>query len=153
MQIRRARMSDLDAAAGLWRERAELLRQTDAQPGAQPQAELWRDRASELLRDSDKAMLVAREGEALAGYIAVAIVDGPPGETSRKMGEVTDAALDLHQAHPGVAGDLLDAARDWLRERGIDMLRVNVPAHYPVEAGFWLAQGARPRFVQHWLQL
>ena len=152
MQIRRAVQGDLEQAAVLWRERAELVRQADPLPGPSPREAHWRVQACRWLDDETVAMFVAVDGGRLAGFISVALADSPPG-SSQRMGQVLDAALDLHESHAGLAGDLLEAARSWLRSRGIDTLRVDVPAHYPVEAGFWLAQGARPRFAQHWLPL
>ena len=153
MHVRRADAGDLDAAAKLWQERAALIQQSDALPQTLLSPETWRDAAMRWLDASDTACFVACDGCALRGFIIVSLADTTPGNREARRGRMVDMALDLHQAHPGLASSLLNAARDWLTARGANMLTVDAPAQYPVEIAFWQAQGARPRFTQYWLPL
>lgn len=113
----------------------------------------WLARARVWLIDEQTEFLVALADTTLAGYLAVSVIAGIPGQYPDRVGRVQDMALELHRSHPGLGSALLKRARDWLRSRDIQVMTVDVPAHYPVETAFWRAQGGRQRFVQHWLNV
>ena len=154
MNIRLAEESDLGKAAGLWAERAALLQQSGPLHGAvSVDSEKWKSEAKSWLIDDSFAFHVAVEGSALGGYAVATVCYGLPGLVPSQVGRVVDMAVDLHRAQRGLATGLLDATRSWLALRQVSVLTIDVPAAYPVEEAFWRAQGARPRFNQHWLTL
>lgn len=154
MRIGPAAEADLAAAAALWQERLRLLQQADASymPLADAAA-AWSARARQWLAAEDCLFAVAYADKRLIGFIVVTITRGEPGTTPERLGALSAMALDLHQAHAGLSGKLLECARDWLRARDIAMLQVAVPARYPVEDAFWQSQGANLRARQYWLAL
>ena len=154
MEIMPAQASHLAAAAELWHRRASLRQQSDAfcQLAREPKA-AWRSRALGWLHDPESALFVAVDGPGMIGYLAVAVAEGWPGENPRRIGRLLDVAVDLHQPHRGLSAGLLSRACDWLRGKNAGALTIDVPAREAVEQAFWLAQGAAPRFNQHWLRL
>ena len=154
MKIRLATERDLPQAAVLWHARMALLQQSDAYFALRPDAEReWRRRAAGWLADARAAMFAAEDEAGLRGYVVVATADNLPGLQPPLLGRISDMALDLHQAHPGLAGRLLARAQGWLQERGIERLLVDVPARYPLEEAFWRGQGAQPCLSGYWLRL
>ena len=154
MNIRLAHESDLRPAAALWYERIALLQQMDSGFAPLPDAmQAWKDQAALWLADRRSALFVAEKDAALVGFVAVTAADGRPGLHPRQLGRVMDMGLDLHQPHAGLGGGLLARAKIWLKEHGIAVMVIDLPARYPVEAAFWRSQGAKLRFNQYWMKI
>ena len=154
MQIRLAEKSDLPAAAVLWYERLALLQQID--PGIEllPNAvEDWHCRAASWVSDAEAAFFVAEEDGNLIGFAAVKLAKVHAGPHPSRLGILLGMAVDLHAAHRGLSGSLLDRAKQWLSTRHVDCLEIDAPSQYAVEAAFWHAQGAELRSNKYWLQL
>ena len=142
MQIRRARLSDLPAAAQLWFDRITLLQQTEAGITPLPDGrEKWSTFAAEWTCDEKVAFLAAEQDGKLIGFTVVRIAAGKPGLHPQRRGILLAMAVDLHETHRGMSNLLLDQAKGWLAAMGATELEVDVPAHYPVEAAFWRGQG------------
>lgn len=154
MQIRAARESDLAAVAGLWQDRLALLQQADAMtiPVANAAA-AWVGRAQAWLLAADCLFEVAAKGAEIIGFIVATVENGPPGLQPARLGVVKAMAVDLHRTHPNLGGKLLGRAKVWMTRRGVDVLEVTAPAHYPVEDAFWRGQGAQLRSNVFWLTL
>lgn len=154
LTIRCALEEDLQQAAFIWSARASLLQQTDDLLPLNPERILdWQQQARTWLKSDKYGFFVGEMNERISGYMAIQTSVGPPGLGPAVVGKVVDMAVDLHESRPGLAGALLDEARDWLKARDIPFLIVDVPARYPVEEAFWRAQGAHRQFNQHWLAL
>ena len=144
MQIDFARETDLEGAAELWFDRLALLQQSDPLIKLAPDAAArWRASATRWIANEDFAFLLARDDEAIRGYIVVTTCDGPAGLEPARLGTVVEMAVDLHQSHSGLSRRLLDRAQDWLRARKINCLAIAAPVRYPVEEAFWRGQGAK----------
>ncbi len=154
MRIRMASKPDLETAAQLWYERIALLRESDANIALAPDAiDAWRKRARTWIEDGEYACFVAETDGTVVGLAAVTIVAGQPGLFPEHIGTIMELAVDLHQPHPGLSGDLLEQAKTWLKSRGVGTVEVHAPAYYPVEEAFWRAQGAKLSSVRYRLQI
>lgn len=152
MNIRPAKQSDLSTISFIWYERIALLQQTDSYFTSLPNAvQVWEQQANLWIDDSTVGFYVAEHETHIIGYIIITIVDGPVGLQPKQIGKIIDMGLDLHQAHRGLGGNLLDQAKSWLAEQGIRILTVDLPARYPVEEAFWRGVGAKLRFSQFWM--
>lgn len=154
MRIRLAQETDLGAAARLWFDRLALLQQSNARFQPLPDAvSRWRSAAEAWINAEGCAFFVAVQAGALLGFIVVGAADGPAGRRPERIGVVLEMAVDLHQPQPGLSGSLLASAKTWLRAQEIDILAVDAPSAYPVEAAFWQAQGANPHSTSYWLAI
>lgn len=154
MEIRRARMADLEAAAALWYERLAMLRESASWIEFAPDAiDRWRVRAANWIDADDFAFYIAEADGQIIGLAVVSVTEGKPGLRPARGGLLHELAVDLHHPHSGLSGRLLEAAKAWLRSKGITVLDVCAPASYPVEEAFWRAQGAGLRERQYRLQL
>ena len=152
MEIRPARLQDLPGAVHLWQERIAVLQQSDTMYAHLPRSPLiWRRQAQAWLDDDETAFFVATvEGE-LVGFIVAVASDGLTGLVPKRVGRVLEVAVDLHRSHSGLGGALLERARRWFSQCGIDVMTIDVPAYYPVEQAFWRSQGGKQLFIQYWL--
>lgn len=154
MEIRPAEPSDLLAASQLWFDRVTLLQQTDPHLKLLPDAIAdWRTSARSWIADDQIRFLVAVKGEALIGLVAVEVAAGKPGFHPQRRGLLLEMVVDLYDTHHRLSEQLLDQAKRWLAAMKVTRMEVDVPAHYPVEAAFWRAQGARLRFERRWLKI
>ncbi|MCY4464252.1 MAG: hypothetical protein OXE46_01805 [Chloroflexi bacterium] len=154
MLIREASPADLPAASQLWFERQCLLQQSESLVQFLPDAlRAWQRTASDWLADDKAAMFAAALRDELAGFLAVGICAGEAGLGPAPVGRLLAMAVDLHQPHAALSSQLLARAGMWLRAQGIDVLEIDAPIAYPVEAAFWRGQGARPRSQRYWLPL
>jgi hypothetical protein len=152
MNIRPAQQSDLSTVSFIWYERIALLQQTDSYFTPLSDAvQIWEQQANLWIDDSTVGFYVAEHETNIIGYIVITIVDGPVGLYPKYIGKLIDMGLDLHQAHRGLGGNLLDQAKSWLTERDIRILTIDLPARYPVEEAFWRSHGAKLRFSEFWL--
>ena len=154
MRIRSAKETDLAAAAQLWFDRIALLRESDSAIALAPAAmQVWRRQAENWIVDEDFGFFVAVSDSELAGFLVVSAADNPPWLLPKRRGEILEMTMDLHRPSPGLSGALLERAGAWLKARDISVLAVEPSAYYPVEAAFWLAQGAKLRAYRYWLNL
>ena len=154
MEIRRARVDDLEAAAALWYERMAMLRESASWVEFAPDAiDRWRVRAKDWINDPDCAFFVAEADGRIVGMAVVTTSEGNPGLYPERSGVLMQLAVDLHQPHSGLSGRLFEAAKTWLRSKGVSNLKVCAPANYPVEDAFWRAQGATLSARQYRLRL
>lgn len=152
MNIRPAKQSDLPTVSFIWYERIALLQQTDSYFTPLPNAmQVWEQQANFWIDDSNVGFYVAEHESSIIGYLAITIIDGPAGLRPKQIGKLLDMGLDLHHAHRGLGGNLVDKAKSWLNEHGIRILTVDLPARYPVEEAFWRSNGAKLRFSEFWM--
>ncbi len=154
MQISSALEADLESVAQVWFDRLALLQQTDPLIRLSSDAlERWRARAQTWIANEEYAFFLARDADAVRGYIVITTRDGPAGLEPQRLGTVVEMAVDLHQAHSGLSRQLLARAKVWLQARGVNCLETAAPARYPVEEAFWRGQGARLSSQTFWLEI
>lgn len=152
MNIRIAQQSDIASATFLWFERIALLQQTDTYfTPLDDASQVWQAEATKWLQDDDVIFYVAEQDSHLLGYIVVSIIAGPVGLRPKRIGTILDMSLDLHHAHSGLGGQLINEVKLWLADNNTRVLTVSLPARYPVEEAFWRSQGAKLRFNEFWM--
>ena len=119
MHIRAARPEDVNALVGCY----EWL---FAPPGAQPPT--WdphaaAQRLADAIEAADAEVLVAESDGAIAGICTV--YDDFESVRFGRRAWVEDLAVDADQRSRGIGKALLDAAKDWGRERGATHLELD----------------------------
>lgn len=152
MIIRRTQQSDLPKLSHIWYERIALLQQTDFYFTPLPNAmQVWQQHASIWLEDADACFYCAEHDTIPVGFICARVIQGPAGLRPEHLGSVVDIGIDLHQPHRHLGSLMVDAVKDWLNEKDIRILTVDLPARYPVEEAFWRSRGAKLRFNKFWM--
>ncbi|HZU77621.1 MAG TPA: GNAT family N-acetyltransferase [Dehalococcoidia bacterium] len=106
--------------------------------------ETWRERASGGAADADRATFIAERGGTWAG-MATGLLE--PGGDGERPAWVVGMWVDPGVRRRGVARSLLTVVADWARERGADVLNLdvtetNIPAIALYESLGFRASGA-----------
>lgn len=144
--IREARAEDLEEVLRLWVQMVDF--HADRDPGLRmrtdPQSlESMRTYLLSGISSPDSRLLVAEIPYApgLAGFLFAHIRTISPLAIPPTAGVISDICVDDHLRRHGIGRDLVLAARDWLRERGQALIRLNVATANPVSQAFWRAMG------------
>ncbi|MEZ4219082.1 MAG: GNAT family N-acetyltransferase [Myxococcota bacterium] len=166
--MRDARANELDRVAALWTAITEHHAALDPfftqRRDARAEREL-RALLAALHRDPDARILVyeraaiaggaaaARDavgGDAppaagraidLPGLCIVRVDRAPPILQETERGEITDVGVREDARRQGIARALVDAALDWLRERGVARVEIQVAVGNREGQAFWRAMG------------
>lgn len=152
--IRLATPNDLIDLADMWYENRLIQQQSDPRltvvSGAKAK---WIAEATLWLSNTRCSIWAAFRGDNLAGYAVAWLQDMPPGMQPDCVGCITDIAVDPHNPSGGASQILLNAARGWFLEHGVENLIATVPHRQPVQQAFWRGQGARTWMDLMWLKL
>jgi ribosomal protein S18 acetylase RimI-like enzyme len=144
--VRAARVDDLDEILHLWVQMVEFHMERDPALRMRTDAEALESMHTYLragLENPDSRLLVAEIPHApgLAGFLFVHIRTVSPLAVPSTAGFVSDICVDNHLRRHGIGRELFLAARDWFRERGQAIVRLNVASTNPVSQAFWRAMG------------
>ncbi len=153
INVRLATSNDLSTLADIWYENKVLNQQSDAGLVLVADAkDCWAEEAHQWLSNARCRIWVASRDAAL-GFMVIWLQEMPPGFSPQTVGCVTEMALDLHTPSSGAGQALLNAAREWLADQGINSMIAHVPHRQPVQQAFWRGQGARDWVDLMWLKL
>ncbi|MBN1135753.1 MAG: GNAT family N-acetyltransferase, partial [Anaerolineae bacterium] len=95
------------------------------------------------LENPDSRLLVAEIPHApgLAGFLFAHVRTISPLAVPPTAGFISDICVDDHLRRHGIGRELFLTARDWFRERGQTIVRLNVAATNPVAQAYWRALG------------
>jgi hypothetical protein len=151
---RLATPDDLNDLAELWYENRVLQQQSDSRLTLISDAKAkWINASAGWLTNPRCAIWVALRQQNYQGYLVLWLQDMPPGVVPACVGYVSDMAVDLHSPSGGAGRSLLNAAREWLRQQGIENIIVAVSQRQPVQQAFWHGQGAKTWMELMWLKL
>ncbi len=141
-QVRRATRRDLDRLVTLWTAIAAHHAPLDPifalRPGAESEL---RALLGPLLRDRNAGVLVFEADGDLPGLCIVRIDRAPPVFRETQRAEITDLIVREERRRRGIGSQLVRAAFEWMRRRGIDRVEVRVAARNPEGQAFWRALG------------
>ena len=140
--VRRVGSRDVDRVVALWSALMGHHEAFDPHWRAAPGAEgEWRRLLVRLLADADAAVLVWDEGGDLLGFCAAQIEVAPPTVAERARAEITDLFVREDARRRGIGRRLVEAATDWVRERGVPRVEVRVAVRNAEGQAFWRALG------------
>jgi ribosomal protein S18 acetylase RimI-like enzyme len=140
--VRRATPRDLDRLVALWTaiaaHHASLEPIFALRRGAESEL---RALIGPLLRDRDAGVLVFEADGDLRGLCIVRIDRAPPIFRETQRAEITDLIVREDHRRRGIGSQLVGAAFEWMRRRGIDRVEVRVAARNREGQAFWRARG------------
>lgn len=141
-KVRGAERRDLDRLTALWTALAEHHARLD------PLFTLRSDAGSRIrallesqLRSPHRAIFVFDDDGDLPGFCMVGVDRAPPILEEVVRAEITDLGVRAEARRRGIGRALVDAALDWVRERGVARVEVRVAAQNPEGQAFWRALG------------
>lgn len=150
-RIRPYEPRDRDALNACIRELQEHEREIE--PRMKPADDILGDYLDDLLdqcTEKQGAILVAERGGRVIGYVCV--LGAEPNEDSDEIdytyGYVRDVAVTEACRGSGVGRRLLDAAEDFARKAGAEILRIHVLAGNEGAAGLYASHGFRNRVLE-----
>ena len=143
---RAATRDDLEALTALWLDlAAHHARRNplyELRDGAEVEA---RRLLVAQLGDPDAAFFICAAGEVvppgLVGFCAVRVDRAPPIQLETRRAEITDLWVAPSARRAGAGHRLVDAALDWVRDRGVSRVEVRVASENSEGQGFWRAIG------------
>jgi len=142
--VRPARPQEIDRVAALW----SLI--TDHHAGLDPLFRMRRGPVAEgelrellraLRRDPDAEILLFEHAGTPAGLCIVRIDRAPPILEETERAEISDVGVRPEWRRRGIARRLVLAAQDWVRERGVARIEIQVAAGNAEGQAFWRAMG------------
>jgi len=149
-RVRVARMQEMDRVAALWamitEHHAGLDPLFSMRRGTVAEGEL-RELLRAMSRDPDAEILVfdasgEEEGPSdLVGLCIVRIDHAPPILEETERAEITDVGVRPTHRRQGIARQLVAAAFDWIRDRGVERVELQVASGNVEGQAFWRALG------------
>lgn len=143
-RIRPARPQDLDRVAALWGlitdHHASLDPLFRMRRGPVAEGEL-RELLRALQRDPDAEILLCEVDGSAVGLCIVRIDRAPPILEETERAEISDVGVRPQWRRRGIARALVGAAEDWVRDRGVARVEIQVAAHNREGQAFWRAAG------------
>jgi ribosomal protein S18 acetylase RimI-like enzyme len=146
--VREARSEDTEEVLRLWVEMVEFHADQDPALRMRTDPEALEGMRTYLrtgLENPDGRFLVAEIPDApgLAGFLFAHIRTISPLAVPPTAGFISDICVDDHLRRHGIGRELFLAARDWFRECGQTIIRLNVATANPTSQAFWRAMGVR----------
>jgi len=152
--IRAASRGDVEAILPLWREMMEYHAHLDPRFQPAPRAErLWTEALSRWLKDDDYRILVAEAKGRLVGYIIGTIKSSPPVLLPPRFGFITDICVTPEWRRTGVGRRLYETLQEWFKERGLNIVQLNVAQRNRVSQAFWEEIGFQGYMEYMWKEI
>lgn len=145
MEIRRAELGDIRGLVDLWVEFMDFHSSLDADfvrsKGASAR---WTDYITGKLDDDTYRILVAHDGDTIAGYVVAIVQEYPPIRTIEKFGFVQEIAVADRFRRQGIARRLFEAAEEWLLSTGVPHIEVRIDVANEASQRLFRGEGFTP---------
>ncbi len=142
MNIRTARVDDIDRVQQLWEEMTEL--HVELQPWftlSEQGNKIHRDFLVQDLDDPAFHIVVAEEEGEVVGYCLAQLQQNLPLFKQESYAHIHDLAVTERYRRKGVGEKLFTAMKQWIGEQGISQIRLQIVASNVLSSSFWPKQG------------
>ncbi|MEW6635543.1 MAG: GNAT family N-acetyltransferase [Actinomycetota bacterium] len=152
--IRPGRREDAAAAAHLWMQSAEEHTAYDEVYATAPGAErMMRRFLADLSAGGHSFLFVAACGERIIGFISGELREGSPAFQPKTWASVDDVFVDPQYRNLGVGRALIEAVKEWARERDASGVSLQVAAANERGRKFYRDLGFREVSIYNLLEL
>ena len=161
IQIRQATINDVKDILSLWRELIDYHVPMDPYFEMNKDAEVHFEKymkahiEPEDGSDTNSSMLFIAEdtkSHAIVGFIMGSINSYPPVFKYKQYGCISDICVTESYRNRKIGADLVDNAKKWCRERGIQRIQMHAATSNPVSRSFWKKMGFKPVLEQMYYQ-
>lgn len=148
--IRTAREEDLEEVLRLWLQLVDFHASRDPSLAMRTDAEAVESMRAYLragLESDDACLFVAEVAGGLAGYLLAHVRLISPISIPPTCGVISDICVEEALRRQGIGRELFYAARDWFRERGQTLIRLQAATANPTSQAFWRAMGGVEQMV------
>ena len=146
MKVRTAEESDVPGLVELWVEFMDFHTALDPDFARSGNAKAnWSDYITSKLGDETYRVLVATDGQVLAGYIVAIVQEYPPIRTIEKFGFIQEIAVARQFRRKGIARQLFESAEVWLIAKGVPQVEVKIDIANEASQALFGSEG----FVRH----
>jgi GNAT superfamily N-acetyltransferase len=145
MKVVRAGPPHLHQIRRIWNQFADYHQHIDAYYGTVEGSDiLFGEYLLRKMSDGESLVLAAVEGEEMVGYCLAYVKQRSPVFTEGIVGVLSDLAVDEAHRGGGAGGALVEAAMQWLRERGAKRVELRTSARngaaieFYGKHGFWV---------------
>lgn len=155
MRVRRATADDVPAVVPLWQEMMDVHAALDPQRfrPAGDGAAYWARVLPAWLEDEKCCVLVADDGERLAGYIVGWLHQSVPVFQPDIYGFVSDICVAADCRQRGIGRQMFETLKAWFRKRGASHVELRVAVTNPVSQAFWRDVGCEDYMDHVWCTL
>ncbi len=144
LEIRQARLDDLDHIVLLWKELADLHGALDSRYALADQAENEaRKFLAASIQDPAWHFLVALEDGITVGFISGFVRENSPAMVQRCYGYIEDAIVTARCRRTGIGEQLCHEMEVWLQAHGAEYIGLNAASTNPISKAFWHKMGYR----------
>jgi GNAT superfamily N-acetyltransferase len=141
--IRNGKVNDKHHVAKIWQEIMEYHREISSinLEVRQDAPKIFMEFYENNVRSINKKALIAEEDGIIIGYMMGAIQKRPPVFKNRNQAFITDAAVTANKRNSGIGEQLLIAFEDWVKEKKLNYIVLNVVPENTVGINFWQKHG------------
>jgi len=145
VNIRKAKMRDLNAIGSLWKEYMDFHKSRDSHFGRTKNGhEVFKKFVAGHMASGASYVLVAERDGNVVGYCLAALAKYPPVFRERDYGTIFDLAVNEPCRRNGIGEKLYREARRWFCGNKIRRIELRVAVSNEISTAFWKKMGFRP---------
>ncbi len=106
--------------------------------------EKWRAHLNSFFDSDKKVVFVSTRSNEIVGYIFAMIRQKPPVFAEDRVGEIGDTFVIEDARRNGIGRSFVEVASNWLKEKGMKSIELNMYIDNPVANAFWGSMNFRP---------
>lgn len=141
---------DIPALSDIWLELMSLHQDRDPRFALSRDGQKrWCSMAGEMIAREDALLIKAELQGLMVGFCLGWIAQNPPIYHITRVGFISEIAVIRSHRRRGIGGVLMQEARRWFRERGLDELQLSTAVWNEDARRFWESVGGEPVLIRY----